>query len=534
MILRPPSFAILLCLFLLPLCSVLAQQAIEPSPLINARDLYRTGKLDQALAAYRAIIVADPKSGDAYAGEARVLLKQEKVPEAEAAARAGIKVDPRSDDAHVALGEIDFRKAFMNDAQLEFVEGLKINGNNARAFLGRARIFRSISYYKHAHDFVVRAHELDPSDPDIQRFWLSTLSSSQEISELERYMAGPHNDDPDELDDMKSYLALIKEQNKEPDKRCRLVAHPEHATIPILQFSDGPDNYYGIGLKVAINGNKTSLQLDTGASGILISPRFAKKAGVVPLVHTKFGGIGDKGMMDSYVGLANSIKIGEVEFQNCLVEVSEKKTALDSTGLIGADIFDKYLVTIDIPNSKLQLAPLPKRPDEAVVLPKPAEAEILESDSIKNESVPQDRYIDPSMAQFSQVYRFGHMLLIPTSVGTSTPRLFLIDTGASSNFISAEAAREVTKVGGDEETIVSGLSGDVKKVYRAERTEIRFSHFAQKNQYILAFDLSGISKSAGTEVSGALGFTLLQMMKITIDYRDGLVDFQYAGPTVSR
>jgi predicted aspartyl protease len=217
-----------------------------------------------------------------------------------------------------------------------------------------------------------------------------------------------------------------------------------------------------------------------------------------------------------------------------MVEVSEKKTALDSTGLIGADVFDKYLVTLDIPDSKMQLKPLPKRPDEATAAPKPAEPEILESDSITNESVPQDRYIAPSMAEFSQIYRFGHMLLIPTSVGTSTPRLFLIDTGATTNLISPEAAREVTKVSGDENTRVIGLSGNVKKVYRADKAQLRFSHYRQDNQDILAFDLSSISKHTGTEVSGALGFTLLEMMKITIDYRDGLVDFQYAGPRVRR
>ena len=32
---------------------------------------------------------------------------------------------------------------------------------------------------------------------------------------------------------------------------------------------------------------------------------------------------------------------------------------------------------------------------------------------------------------------------------------------------------------------------------------------------------------AGTEISGILGFTMLRLLEIKIDYRDGLVDFHY-------
>jgi tetratricopeptide (TPR) repeat protein len=122
---RLPVCYAALFILLLPVAASAAQQLAEtePSPLLKARSLYRTGKFDDSLAAYQAILASDPKSGDAYAGLARVLLKREKLADAETAARKGIEVDPKSDDAHVALGEVDFRKAFMSDAQLEFVEG---------------------------------------------------------------------------------------------------------------------------------------------------------------------------------------------------------------------------------------------------------------------------------------------------------------------------------------------------------------------------------------------------------------------------
>jgi len=44
---------------------------------------------------------------------------------------------------------------------------------------------------------------------------------------------------------------------------------------------------------------------------------------------------------------------------------------------------------------------------------------------------------------------------------------------------------------------------------------------------MVAFDLSGMSDRTGTEISGILGFSMLVLLEMKIDYRDGLVDFIY-------
>ena len=74
---------------------------------------------------------------------------------------------------------------------------------------------------------------------------------------------------------------------------------------------------------------------------------------------------------------------------------------------------------------------------------------------------------------------------------------------------------------------MKGLSGNVSNVYLAEKADLVFGHLAQKNQEMVTFDLSDISRRLGTEVSGVLGFDLLHMLQVKIDYRDGLVDFGY-------
>jgi hypothetical protein len=142
-------------------------------------------------------------------------------------------------------------------------------------------------------------------------------------------------------------------------------------------------------------------------------------------------------------------------------------------------------------------------------------------------SGPQDRYIAPEMQSYTPVFRFGHDLLVRTTIGKVPYKLFLIDTGSVSNFISPVAAREVTGVQGDAHTTVKGISGTMEGVYRANKAVLRFGHLRQENQDMLAFDTKPISDSVGTEISGFLGFVLLRLLDIKMDYRDALVDFQY-------
>lgn len=131
------------------------------------------------------------------------------------------------------------------------------------------------------------------------------------------------------------------------------------------------------------------------------------------------------------------------------------------------------------------------------------------------------------MKSFSQVYRIGHDLLLPTKVNDQGPVLFLIDTGAFSNLIALDLARTVGKVGVTDAVRIKGISGEVKKVYRAQDVILQFSGYRQRMNEMLSLDMSNISNDAETEISGMYGFEMLQMLEIKIDYRDGLVTFKF-------
>ncbi|MGH9667309.1 MAG: aspartyl protease family protein [Bryobacteraceae bacterium] len=119
-------------------------------------------------------------------------------------------------------------------------------------------------------------------------------------------------------------------------------------------------------------------------------------------------------------------------------------------------------------------------------------------------------------------------LLIPTRLSGSRPVLFLVDTGAARSAISNRAAAEVTRVRTEDVIRLKGVSGNVNNMFTADKLVLQFAGYNQRNRDMLAIDLDQVSQSAGTEVSGIIGFPLLTIFSsLTIDYRDGLVKFDY-------
>lgn len=496
--------------------------APTPSPLAEARQLYRTGKYEAAIALYNSIIKTntDAAAASAYAGLARVYLKQRKPADAYSAAAKAVELAPSLATAHSALGEAYFRQGKIVEAEKEFRIPLLANIQDPRAYLGLNHICLATSNYKRAKDFIDQAHKIDASDPEIRRAWLSTLTFKERLKALQEYLADESNEDEHDRQNLEHMLVVMQDEESKPSRSCRLKNKVMATQTKLELLMRDATHLRGYGLEVKVNGTSSKLLLDTGAGGILINSKIAEKAGVQRIVEHDVKGIGSKGPAGGYIGYADSVTIGELEFENCYVEVVEKSRSLDEDGLIGADVFSHYLVDINLPDAKFKLTELPPIPDQ------PTEEASLESRKSPTYRL-HDRYIAPEMQSYSQIFRFGHSLLIPTAVNQLPYKLFMIDTGAFDNTITPEAAREASKLYSDPNMRVKGLSGAVNEVYRADNVTLTFAHFRQQRQGLVSFDLTNISNSIGTEVSGTLGFAMLRLLDIKIDYRDGLVGFSY-------
>ena len=550
-----PCLLLITCL--LPVGSPLASAAGEPKPtapgsqLLTADQLYKSGKFAEAEASYQALLATDPASIPAQVGVVRSMLRQQKIDEAFTRVNQAISTQPNSAALLAAKGDVEFRRGDMSAAEKSFLAAKKADQNEVHAYLGLSRLYSSYSLYRHAYDQLQSAHTIAPNDIEVQRAWLRMLPRKERIAALQDYLTGPHPDNEEETSSLREYLNFLQATADKPVHACKLVSKVEQTEAKLDLMLQGSNHVRGIGLTTEINHQKAHLLLDTGAGGIMISRRIADKAGVVRVSDIHYAGIGDKGVQSGYTAVADHIRIGELEFQDCVVRVTDARSVGDEDGLIGADVFNSYVVDLDLPAVRLKLSPLPKRPednvapnslnsegeDQATAERKEESASPNGQQNPKPESppsrrLPRDRYIAPEMAKWTRVFRFGHFVLVPTNVNDSADMLFGLDTGAFANIFALRAAQQMGKVHSESRLHVSGLNGQVKNVYTAN-AELRFGNLRLPNSEMVTFDLASQSRRIGTEVSGFLGFAMLRIIEVKIDYRDGLVDFSYDPKRVS-
>ena len=553
-----PRSALVAVLLLISLQLMFGDDTKAPAidPAVAAADqLYRAGKFAEAEASYQALLKTDSKLVPAQVGLVRATLRQQKIDEALDAVNTALAAQPNSAALLAAKGDVQFRLAEMPDAERSYLAAKKLDRKEVHAYLGLARLYRAYSMYRIAYGELQIAHEFAPDDIEVQRAWLSMLPRKERLAALEAYLTGSHPDDEEETKWMTETLEFLKATADKPIHRCRLVSKVEQTETKLeTVYAADERRMRGIGLSVKLNDRNVHLLLDTGAGGIMVSRKVAEKAGLTRISALHYGGIGDKGLQSGYTAVADHIRVGELEFQDCVVFASDKGSVADEDGLIGADVFGAYLIDIDLPGMRLKLSPLPKRPEDTVA-PTSLNSEGEEQANAEQKSVdqkedsvneptpkdqkspppiskparrlPKDRYIAPEMADWTKVFRFGHSILVPTSVNDSKAMLFGLDTGAFSNLLSVRAGRQVSKVSSDDRMQIHGVNGAVDKVYSSEKATLHFGHFQQSNLGIITLDLSTVSRHTGTEVSGFLGFAMLRQLEVELDYRDGLVDFKY-------
>jgi tetratricopeptide (TPR) repeat protein len=529
-------------------CAGVAVAQRPNADFVSAQQLYQAGRFAEAAAKFQAVVASNPAVVPAQVGLIHSLLQAEKLEEAQAAALKAIAAQPNSGEVVTAMGDVQFRLGEMPQAERSYLKAETLDPRNPAPFLGAVRVYRAYSLHRRAYDQLKRAYEIAPQDPSIQQLWFQTLPRHEQIASLQTYLSNPKLEiAPEASASLHNYLAFLKATAVQPQHPCRLVSNVSQTNTKLQFVNTGNDRLGGTALEVKVNGRSDRVVIDTGTTGILLRRAAAEKAGVTKIADEPIGGMGDAGQQMGYVGAAQRLRIGELEFQDCLVRVADNAGPAGQDGLIGTDVFSAYVIDLDIPGQRLRLSPLPKRPEEAqaeTALNSGGEAHPASDDesteagagegkqrasqqaSSTAAKLPQDAYVAPEMANWTKVFRFGHILLIPTTVDQVRSMLFMIDSGAFTNILSTRAAREVTQVTGDSR-LVRGMSGTVSKVYRADKATLQFGHYYQQNQNIVTLDLSPVSRSAGTEVSGILGFELLRILQVKIDYRDGLVDFVY-------
>jgi hypothetical protein len=111
--------------------------------------------------------------------------------------------------------------------------------------------------------------------------------------------------------------------------------------------------------------------------------------------------------------------------------------------------------------------------------------------------------------------------------------LFVLDTGSFRTTVTTQAAQEVGKLHRDQVDEVYGLAGRVKDLYYVDQITFNFAHVSVVTNQVPAIEPGSLSLDRGPmEISGLIGASALRQCIVHLDYRDGLVKFDYTpGPS---
>jgi predicted aspartyl protease len=483
---------------------------------------------DNATAAeplFREAMKAPGEAGEkAHDGLIRALIDENKVTDAAKEAKAWQAAAPSDVWARIAGAEVMWRQGDFANAQSTLQDVSKTAGCNAQLHLDFAKLLDFMGLYATAGKQIALAHNLDPENPDIYAWWLSTQPRSVRLEAVNNRLTQDKNLSAEEKADLEERKKALSSPGG--PKSCRVVSAMKSVTMPFRMIHRSPEDPVIYGLDVALDGKGRRLEVDTGASGIILYKSAANALHLTPEIHYKSYGVGDSGDVKTFAAKVSSVKIGGVEFADCWVQVIDDDNQRDSSGakidsaedgLIGGDVFDDFILTLDFPGQQVKLDPLPPLPT-----------------GTSTDAGLRDRYIDPSMAAWTKMFRGGHDIILPVGLSSGKIHLFIVDTGAFDNLISPEAAREVGQLSNISDIDIYGVSGHVRKTYSTQAMDLAFAGLRQHVDSLTASDMSRMGANLGVEISGFIGAKTLHVLTMQIDYRDNLLHFTYDPKRVQR
>ncbi|HTW80432.1 MAG TPA: aspartyl protease family protein [Terracidiphilus sp.] len=467
--------------------------AVEARPATPAATAYSDARYADAEGLYRQALAQSPQDPELSAALVRTLLHEDKVSQASSQASTALAANPHAASALTAEAEVELRQGQPWLAKEALDAVIAAEPCYARAHLIRSRALRIDSMYASERVEIQKAYDIDPTDPDIQNAWQRVVSPAQEIEGVEQGLQTTKNVDPDirkrAEDTVHSLMPLLSENSQ----TCQILPTVPSATLPMEPAFADVKHIDGYRLEAEFPVSKAKLIVDTAASGVYISKALAQQNGLQQGADDPPGTV-----------RVDTVRIGPLEFHNCLVGVSDAPFAGKADGFIGTDMFAQWMVTLNYRLARLSLAPLP--PQTGLL--------------------PPDRSTSPELAGFTPVYHRRQYLLVPLRFGNQSRKLFILATGMRFSAMTSEAAHSLSRMTVNFTNTEQTAQGTRVQFYR-EVFDFQLANLQQIHQgHILELDPSVMERNAGFEIAGMLGLDVLQPLTLQLDYRDGLVKFE--------
>lgn len=472
-------------------CSPLPTHQATPAEVA-----YQEAKYESAESLYQQALLQKPNDQDLNIALVHTLLHESRISDAATRANKAVGDDPHSAGGLTALAEVQLRQGQPWLASQTLDSAAAADPCYPRAHLIRSRIFRIDSMYASERTELQAAYQIDPSDPDIQHAWRHTVNPANDIQRIEDSLATMINLDPDIRAKAQASANSMMPLLSENSQTCQSAPITAPVTLPLIPAYENVKEISAYKLAVDFPKGKARLTVDTAASGLYISQALAEANG---FQHAE-------GAPPNTVEVDN-LQIGPLQFRNCMVGVSDTPFSDGVEGFIGTDVFAPYLITLNPPEAKLEVEPLPRHPGE------------------QKSALPGDRYFAPDLPGYTPVYHKNQYLLVPVMLNKKDRRLFVLDTGIRLTTMTSEVAHSISNTRVNFTNPVQTVSGAKLQIYR-DSFDLQFANLSLDRQgHILEFDPSAIDQNAGMEVAGMLGFDILHSLVVHIDYRDGLVKF---------
>lgn len=387
-----------------------------------------------------------------------------------------LRLDSEAVAAWIVLGNILESRFRFDAARGAYERALAVNPESAAAYLGLAG--------------VVGERELRRSN--LSRYL--ELASSQ-AEPFERIRGARDN------------LALIDALAGRPVWVIERLELP--GEISLLPLSSRPGRLRGWLIRCQIGDQKgVPALLDSGASGLHLAPKTARRSGLEALTGGLLFGGGGSGRHEVVRGLVDLLDLGPIRFRQALGV--QAPSSLQPQGLyrsiIGFDVFAAAGLRVRIEPRRSRMILEEGEPYE------PASRNPLE--------------VDPWPKEGQALLRVqGQWLLEATisSSGRERRGLFLLDTGASRTMIAAEAAETLTAFRRGSGRRAAAYGGALAYRGSLPRLRIEAGTLGATLKSVPVIDLSARSRMTGIRVSGYLGLDLLARQSFDLDLARGVL-----------
>ncbi|WP_162601940.1 retropepsin-like aspartic protease [Occallatibacter savannae] len=526
---HPSSFRIRFGLFTLCAAALIPSAAsaitcnvVKHGPPSEAQKALLAADFARAESLFRADLQKSPSDPAVVSGLFAALLKENKLKDAADLVKASIAAQPASAPFLTLRSELEFRQGEPWAAEQTALAAYKADPCDPRTRLLFARVAQAESRNATAKQQFGLAHQFDPEDPEIRLAWLQTLPLDQRTSEMDAFLSAPTGEDPPTAAFLHAEAERWKKLAAQPIHACKLSAGSAPADIDFIRLAGYAGHTRAVGIELAVNSANARLEFAGGEGGLTLYKPLADRAGLKRISDNEPPAF--PGAKPTYFAQADKLKLGNLEFHDCAVKVIDAAGPTDDgNGTIGFDVFADFLETVDYPMRKLHLAALPPAPQDAAYIP------ALHTDTTEGTGAAAphlvDRVVPADMKDWSQIYRSGRDLILPTAINDKLVKLFVLSISSPETNVAPDIAKELSKT---YEKEVGGWGGSpTMKVTYANELTFNFAHFSQKIANVPTTDTSLPTRITGMEIGGNIGANTYQQLILHLDYRDALVKFEF-------